>query len=202
MAITNGYTTLNDVKDSLNLDDSIDNAAIELAIATASRQIDDYCGRFFYKDGTELLPATRYYSPTDFYTVVVDDFVSLSEIATDDNFDRLYQTIWTESDSMFEPVNNPSRGWPRNRILAVGSYVFPANLPQSVRLKGIFGWSAVPYEVKTAAKIQASRLFLRNQSPFGIAGNTDLGTVRLAAKLDADVEALLRPMRKNNGLAY
>ena len=202
MAITNGYTTLNDVKDSLNLDDSIDNAAIELAIATASRQIDDYCGRFFYKDGTEAAPATRYYSPTDFYTVVVDDFVSLSEIATDDNFDQLYQTVWTASDRMFEPVNNPSRGWPLSRILAVGSYIFPANLPQSVRLKGIFGWSSVPFEVKTAAKIQASRLFLRNQSPFGIAGNTDLGTVRLAAKLDADVEALLRPMRKNNGLAY
>ena len=202
MAITNGYTTLNDVKDSLNLDDSIDNAAIELAIATASRQIDDYCGRFFYKDGTEAAPATRYYSPTDFYTVVVDDFVSLSEIATDDTFDQLYQTVWTASDRMFEPVNNPSRGWPLSRILAVGSYIFPANLPQSVRLRGIFGWSSVPFEVKTAAKIQASRLFLRNQSPFGIAGNTDLGTVRLAAKLDADVEALLRPMRKNNGLAY
>ena len=202
MAITNGYTTLNDVKDSLNLDDSIDNAAIELAIATASRQIDDYCGRFFYKDGTEAAPATRYYSPTDFYTVVVDDFVSLSEIATDDTFDQLYQTVWTVSDRMFEPVNNPSRGWPLSRILAVGSYIFPANLPQSVRLRGIFGWSSVPFEVKTAAKIQASRLFLRNQSPFGIAGNTDLGTVRLAAKLDADVEALLRPMRKNNGLAY
>jgi hypothetical protein len=202
VAITNGYTTLNDVKDSLNLDDSIDNAAIELAIATASRQIDDYCGRFFYKDGTEAAPATRYYSPTDFYTVVVDDFVSLSEIATDDTFDQLYQTVWTASDRMFEPVNNPSRGWPLSRILAVGSYIFPANLPQSVRLRGIFGWSSVPFEVKTAAKIQASRLFLRNQSPFGIAGNTDLGTVRLAAKLDADVEALLRPMRKNNGLAY
>jgi hypothetical protein len=60
----------------------------------------------------------------------------------------------------------------------------------------------VPYEVRSAAKIQASRLFLRTQSPFGIAGNTDMGTVRLSAKLDADVEALLRPMRKNNGLAY
>ena len=202
MAITNGYTTLNEVKDSLNLDDSIDNAAIELAIATASRMIDDYCGRFFYQDGTVGVPATRYYTPIDFYTVQVDDFVSLSEIATDDTFDQLYQTIWTATDRMFEPVNNPSRGWPLSRILAVGAYVFPANLPQSVRLKGIFGWSSVPYEVKTAAKIQASRLFLRNQSPFGIAGNTDMGTVRLAAKLDADVEALLRPMRKNNGLAY
>lgn len=201
MAITNGYTTLNDVKAALNLEDSMDNAALEMAIATASRQIDDYCGRFFYKDGTPEAPATRYYTPTDYYILPTDDFVSISEIATDDNFDRTYGTVWTSDDSMFEPVNNPSRGWPMTRILAVGSYVFPWNLPQSVRVKGVFGWSTVPYEVKTAAKIQASRLFLRNQSPFGIAGNTDIGTVRLAAKLDADVEALLRPMRKNNGLA-
>ena len=201
MAITNGYTTLNDVKAALNLEDSMDNAALEVAIATASRQIDDYCGRFFYKDGTVGVPATRYYTPTDYYIQPTDDFVSISEIATDDNFDRTYGTVWTADDSMFEPVNNPSRGWPMSRILAVGSYVFPWNLPQSVRVKGVFGWSDVPYEVKTAAKIQASRLFLRNQSPFGIAGNTDLGTVRLAAKLDADVEALLRPLRKNNGLA-
>ena len=201
MAITNGYTTLNDVKVALNLEDSIDNAAIELAIATASRMIDDYCGRFFYTDGTQGAPATRYYTPTDYYILPVDDFVSISEIATDDNFDRTYGSVWTADDSMFEPVNNPSRGWPMSRILAVGSYVFPWNLPQSVRVKGIFGWSTVPFEVKTAAKIQSSRLFLRNQSPFGIAGNTDMGTVRLAAKLDADVEALLRPLRKNNGLA-
>ena len=201
MAITNGYVTLNEVKDALNLEDSIDNASLEVAIATASRQIDDYCSRFFYKDGTVGVPATRYYTPTDYWILPTDDFVSISEIATDDNFDRTYSTVWTTDDSMFEPVNNPSRGWPLTRILAVGSYVFPWNLPQSVRVKGIFGWSAVPYEVKTAAKIQASRLFLRNQSPFGIAGNTDLGTVRLAAKLDADVEALLRPLRKNNGLA-
>ena len=201
MAITNGYTTLNDVKAALNLEDSMDNAALEVAIATASRQIDDYCGRFIYKDGTVGVPATRYYTPTDYYIQPTDDFVSISEIATDDNFDRTYGTVWQADDSMFEPVNNPSRGWPMSRILAVGAYVFPWNLPQSVRVKGVFGWADVPYEVKTAAKIQASRLFLRNQSPFGIAGNTDLGTVRLAAKLDADVEALLRPLRKNNGLA-
>jgi hypothetical protein len=201
VAITNGYVTLNEVKDALNLEDSIDNAALEMAIATASRQIDDYCGRFFYKDGTTAVPVIRYYTPTDYYILPVDDFVSLSQIATDDYFDQNYSTIWTISDRMFEPINNPSRGWPLTRILAIGSYVFPQLLPQSVRIKGIFGWSAVPYEVKTAAKIQASRLFLRNQSPFGIAGNTDMGTVRLAAKLDADVEALLRPLRKNNGLA-
>ena len=201
MAITNGYCTLNDVKAALNIEDSMDNAAIEVAIATASRMIDDYTGRFFYKDGTVGTPATRYYTPSDYWILPTDDFVSISEIATDDNFNRTYDTIWTADDSMFEPVNNPSRGWPMSRILAVGSYVFPFNLPQSVRLKGIFGWSAVPAEVNSAAQIQASRLFLRRQSPFGIAGSTDIGTVRLAAKLDADVEALLRPLRRNNGLA-
>ena len=201
MAITNGYTTLNDVKSALNIEDSMENASIEMAIATASRQIDDYCGRFFYTDGTVQTPATRYYTPQNYWVLPTDDFVSISEIATDDDFDQTYDTVWTATDSMFEPVNNPSRGWPLTRILATGAYVFPSPLPQSVRVRGIFGWSSVPFEVKTAAKIQASRLFLRNQSPFGIAGNTDLGTVRLAAKLDADVEALLRPMRRNNGLA-
>ena len=201
MAITNGYCTLNDVKSALNLDDSAENAAIELAIATASRQIDDYCGRFFYTDGTSIAPATRYYSPTDWWDLPVDDFISVNEIATDTSFDQTWTTIWATTDRMFEPVNNPSRGWPLTRILAVDAYVFPRFMPQSVRVKGVFGWSAVPYEVKSAAKIQASRLFLRNQSPFGIAGSTDIGTVRLSSKLDPDVEALLRPLRKNNGLA-
>jgi hypothetical protein len=52
-----------------------------------------------------------------------------------------------------------------------------------------------------ATLIQASRLFVRRQSPFGIAGTPDLGTVRLSAKLDAEVEALVRPFRKQNGIA-
>ena len=200
MAITNGYTTLEDVKAALNIDDLVEDYAIEAAITTASRQIDDYCGRFFYQSGTLLVPAVRYYTPVSAYVLPVDDFVSIAEIAVDGNFNQTYTTVWSATDSMFEPVNNPARGWPRTRILAVGRFIFAQTLPQSARIKGIFGWSEVPSEVSTAAKIQASRLFLRNQSPFGIAGSTDIGTVRLAAKLDADVEALLRPLRRNSGL--
>lgn len=201
MAIVNGYCTLAELKASLQIDDPNDNAALEVAIATASRMVDDYTGRFFYKDGTSLAPATRYYTPESAWVLPTDDFVSISEIASDDNFNRTYDSVWTATDSMFEPVNNPSRGWPMTRILAVGSYIFPFTLPQSVRVKGIFGWSAIPYEVNMATMIQASRLFVRRQSPFGIAGSPEMGTVRLSARLDADVEALLRPMRRNNGLA-
>jgi hypothetical protein len=52
-----------------------------------------------------------------------------------------------------------------------------------------------------ATKIQASRLFVRRQSPFGIAGSPEIGTVRLGSRLDPDVEVLLRPFRKVSWMA-
>lgn len=201
MAITNGYCTLAEMKTALQLTDNVDDTSLEVAVAAASRMIDNYTSRFFYKSGTTEAPATRYYTPQDIWTLATDDIVSISEIASDDNFNRTYGTIWAADDYMVEPVNNPARGWPVSRVLAVGAYIFPSTLPQSVRIKGVFGFSAVPSEINIATQLQASRLFVRRQSPFGIAGSAELGTVRLAAKLDADVEALTRSFRKNNGLA-
>lgn len=195
MAITNGYCTLNELKAALAISDSVDDSALEAAINSTSRMIDDYTNRFFYKDGTSGSEVTRYYTPNDMWQLYTDDFVSISSVATDDNFNQTWDTVWDSSDWMIEPINNPRRGWPYNRVLAIGSYIFPANLPQSVKIIGIWGWSSVPPEVNSACVIQASRIFNRRQSPFGIAGSPDIGTVRLLSRLDADVEALLRPMR-------
>ena len=200
MALTNAYCTLSDLKTSLAIEDIADDTALEAAILTASRMIDHYTGRFFYRDGTTAAPVVRYYTAQDWYTCNVDDFVSLSQIATDDNFDQLYTTIWQSDDYMVEPVNNPRRGWPLSRLLAIDSYIFPYNLPQSVKVTAVWGWPSVPAEISMATKLQASRLFIRRQSPFGIAGTPDLGTVRLSSRLDPDVEALIRPFRKMNGL--
>jgi hypothetical protein len=202
VALTNAYCTLSDVKNALAIDDINDDLAIEVAIMTASRMIDDYCGRFFYKDGTALSPVSRYFTPKDWWTCDIDDIVTITEVATDDNFDQAWETVWTTSDYMVEPINNPRRGWPYTRLIAIGAYIFPAQLPQTLRVKGIWGWSSIPYEIQTACKLQASRLFVRKQSPFGVAGSVDMGTVRLTSRLDPDVEALIRPMRKMNGLAY
>ena len=201
MAITNGYCTLAELKASLAISDSIDDTPLEAAITATSRMIDDYTGRFFYRNGTAQTPVSRYYTPLDPWTMNMDDNYTITEVATDDNFNQTWDTVWATSDYMLEPVNNPQRGWPVNRILAIGRYVWPYYLPQSCRITGIWGWAAVPAEVNMATLIQAARLFTRRQSPFGIAGSPDLGTVRLSAKLDADVETLLRPFKKNNGLA-
>ncbi len=201
MALTNAYCTLAELKASLAITDSVDDTPLEAAITATSRMIDDYTGRFFYRNGTTQSPVARYYTPLDPWTMNMDDSVSITEVATDDNFNQTWDTVWSTSDYMLEPVNNPQRGWPVNRILAIGRYVWPYYLPQSCRITGVWGWNAVPAEINMATLIQAARLFTRRQSPFGIAGSPDLGTVRLTAKLDADVEALLRPFRKNNGLA-
>jgi hypothetical protein len=202
MGLVNAYCTLSDIKDALAIEDINDDLAIEAAIMAASRMIDDYTGRFFYKDGTTAVPVVRYFTPRDWWTCNIDDIVSINEVATDDNFDQLYTTIWVPADYMVEPINNPRRGWPFNRILAIGPYILPANLPQTLRITGVWGWPSVPYEINLAARLQASRLFIRKQSPFGVAGSTDMGTVRLSARLDPDVEALIRPFKKMNGLAY
>lgn len=202
MAISNGYCTLAELKDSLAIDDSTDNASLEAAIMSASRMIDDYTQRFFYKDGTQAAPVARYYTPQDAYDLNIDDIVTVVSIATDDNLEFEYDTVWSTTDWVIEPINNPRKGWPYNRLIAVGAYVWPFNIPQAVKITGAWGWSAVPQEIQLATKIQASRLFVRRQSPFGIAGTPELGTVRLSARLDPDVEALIRPFKRVRGLAY
>lgn len=201
---TTVYTTLADVKNGLQIEDINDDTAIEAAILTASRQIDEYCQRFFYKEGTVQNPSTRYYTAYNPWTLETDDIVTLTEVAADTGFDTplQYEEVWNlSSDIMVEPVNNDKKGWPYTRLLAVGSYVFPYFFPQCVRIKGVFGFPEVPYEVELACKIQASRLFVRKQSPFGIAGSVELGTVRLNSRLDPDVEMLLKTFRRNGGLA-
>lgn len=203
---TNVYTTLADVKNSLQIEDSNDDVAIQAAILSASRMIDEYCQRFFYQEGTLAAPATRYYTAVSPWYIETDDIVQITQLACDPSFEQTYDQIWNTTtpplDVMYEPVNNPQKGWPYTRVLAIGSYVFPYFFPQTVKITGIFGFPEVPYEVELACKLQAARLFIRKQSPFGIAGSVELGTVRLNSRLDPDVEMLLKTFRRNKGLAY
>lgn len=60
MAITNGYCTLQEVKDELRVEsfDAIDDAVLERIIEDVSRRIDGHCARQFFVSGS----AARYYS--------------------------------------------------------------------------------------------------------------------------------------------
>jgi hypothetical protein len=84
MTITNGYTTLNDVKAALRIVDAVDDGLIELAIETSSREIDGYCNRIFYNAGT----AARYFAAQNELVCDVDDLAGTAiTLQTDQNAD-------------------------------------------------------------------------------------------------------------------
>jgi hypothetical protein len=199
VAITNGYATLADVKNSLKITDNMDDSLLEIAVESASRLIDGYTGRYFYNGGT----ATRNYAASDSWMCFIDDLQSLSELATTDEVGNSY-TTWTANDYQLEPLNGLSGGMtqPYTSIRAVKQYVFPFLADRAlVKVTGVWGWASVPMAVKQATILQAARIFKRNDSPLGVAGFGDMGVVRVGARLDPDVQHLVDPYRSMRNFA-
>lgn len=196
MAITNGYATLAQVKAGLRITDSVDDTLLEMAVESASRAIDSYCNRVFYSTGTAVV---RYYSPVDSYLCDIDDLVSLTSLYTNsDETQSSYDILWTSEDRQLEPLNGLADGQPTpfTRIRAIGDYTFQTlNGEASVKVTGVFGYSAVPIAITQATVIQASRIYKRLDSPLGIISG-ELGTMRVGTRLDPDVAQLVDGFRK------
>jgi hypothetical protein len=194
MAITNGYCTLAQVKASLRITDTVDDALLELAVEAASREIDQATERTFYNMGT----ATRFFVARDAYFTEIDDLISIEHLKTDPDGDSGFQVTWSPTDYQLEPLNGFVSGiqTPATGIRARDTYLFPIEEEEAlVQVKGVWGWSAIPTAIKQATVILASRIFKRNDSPLGVAGFGDLGIIRVG-KLDPDVEALIHSFRK------
>lgn len=66
---------------------------------------------------------------------------------------------------------------------------------KGVKIVGTRGWPAVPRPIEMSCIIQSGRIFNRRNTPFGIAGAPEVGQMRLLARLDPDVEQMLRAYR-------
>jgi len=202
MPITNGYASLNQVKAALRISDAVDDALLEMAVESASRLIDGYCGRSFFSQGT----AIRVYAPDNPYLVQIDDLSSGTvTVKTSSVADSIFDTTWATTDIQLEPLNGRTEGqaWPFTRIRAVGDYLWPSDDygEATVQVTGVFGWpGGAPTNVKQAAIIQASRIFKRLDSPLGVAGFGDMGAIRVGRGLDPDVAQLVEPYRKMTGI--
>ena len=193
MAITNGYASLIQLKSAIGIADGIDDPMLEMAIESASRQIDSYTERYFYNAGT----ATKIFAPIDNWVCPTEDFITLTKVETSEDGES-YDTEWTADDWQAEPLNGRSGGLVTSytQIRAVEDYLFPyRNGEATVRLTGTWGWSAVPIAITQATIILASRIFKRLDSPLGIISN-DLGSMRVGFRLDPDVQHLIDPYRK------
>jgi hypothetical protein len=191
MAITNGYATLAEVKAALRLTDSVDDSLLERAIESASRRIDGYCGRWFYKTSAT---AVNIY-PINEYLVAFPDDVSNTSITIkiDTNADGTYATTLTQGvDYILEPTDAALRGYPYTHARMVGGQTFPLEVTPSfptVQVTAQWGWNAVPSDVNQACVLLAMRQFARLNAALGVVGFADMAiTVRA---VDPDVRDLL-----------
>ena len=195
MAITNGYCTLAEVKASLRIPtaDTVDDALLELAVESASRDIDQACERQFYQTIT-----ARVYAPRDSFITPIDDLVSVTSIKTSTNADGVFDITWASGDYQLEPLNGLAGGvvTPYDTIRAVGDYTFPTAYGEAtVQVTGVFGFFSVPTAVKQATVLLAARIFKRNDSPGGVMGFGDLGVIRVG-RMDPDIDRLIAPFKK------
>lgn len=191
MAITNGYTTLADLKAALRLTDNVDDSLLERAIESASRRIDGYCGRWFYKTSAT---AVNIY-PINEYLVAFPDDVSNTSITIkiDTNADGTYATTLTQGvDYILEPTDAALRGYPYTHARMVGGQTFPLEVTPSfptVQVTAQWGWNAVPSDVSQACVLLSMRQFARLNAALGVVGFADMAiTVRA---VDPDVRDLL-----------
>ncbi len=207
MAIANGYASLSQIKSALRIPagDATDDALLEMAVESASRLIDAYCGRNFINAGT----VTRYYNTENPYVVQIDDARSIAQVETSTSLDGVYDTTWTigtaggQGDAQPEPINDYLGGvvWPFTRIRAIGDYSFPTGPENSIKVRAVFGWPNIPVTVTQATILQSLRIFSRLQSPLGVAGFGDMGIMRVSRGLDPDVVQLVEGYRRVNGVA-
>ena len=193
MAISNGYCTLEQIKASAGITDTVDDVLLELAVEAASREIDGATERQFFQTTT-----TRVYAPRDSYITDIDDLVTVTTIKTSTAADGTFDETWTSTDYQLEPLNGLAGGiaTPANAIRAVGDYTFPTSGGEAtVQVAGTFGFASVPTQITQATVLLGSRIFKRNDSPLGVAGFGDIGVIRVG-RLDPDVEVMIAPFKK------
>lgn len=192
------YCTLDELKAALNISDTTDDTQLEAVITAASSFIDGHCNRdFTVAAGT----TSRDYAPTGRYDVLlIDDCTTIQSVSIDDGLDGSFSITLGTADWQAEPLNGRHGGLalPYNRLRPLEDGYWPVEWRgrATVRVTATYGWSEIPPVVRQAAILQSSRLFVRYDSPLGVAGFGDLGAMRVSSRVDPDVAMMLSPYRR------
>lgn len=204
MAIVNGYASLVELRQRLDINSAEHNEQMERAIEAASRLIDRMTGRRFYANA-----GTRYYTPDNGLRLIVDDIAVTSgaalitSIKTDDDWDGVYETTWAASDYYLLPDNHGEIDRPvfEIEVNPNGRYAWPTGVRRGVEIVGTFGWSIdgnPPTDIIEATLLAASQLFKRRDTIYGVSGTPALGVVTVQTRMtrDAHFMDLITPYRR------
>lgn len=169
------YCTIEALKSSFKDSRSTDDLEYHSACFAASRAMEQYCQRTFYRT-TE----TRTLIPTSMYRVELPafhDLVSVTTVRTDDDGDGTFEATWAASDYQLlcldntPNINAAPEPRPYSKIKAIGTRNFPVlnMMPRSrldrVEVTGVWGWQQVPWAIKKAAEIVAAETFKLKDAP-------------------------------------
>lgn len=180
------YATVEELKSRLGIGvaDTVDDFELHHACHTASRWVEEYCDRVFWRTPAGTV---RTFVPDDPYLLTLPgdgDLVTVSAVKTDPSGGGTYSTTWTAADYQLLP-HNPSaasEARPYTKIRAVGSHTFPAPgcggvRQDRVQVTGVFGWPAVPMGVRASALIIAAETFKLKDTFAGQGGFGEFGPV-------------------------
>jgi hypothetical protein len=209
LTVNQFYTSVEEVKQRLNITDSESDFQIQAAVPAAARAIEAYCGRHFYP-----LAETRTFVPYTIYMLPLDDLVSVTSFKVDRDGDGVFEETWvqgTDYELAYGPdeYNQNASGEARPYTIARtinamgGGLFFPYTWEFSrldrIQVTGTWGWPQVPYGVQEAAAQTAAEIFKLKDSPFGLAGTSEFGMIRVPAQNPYIVKLLcdyINPRRK------
>lgn len=175
------YCTVEALKSRLGIDadDTADDFELHAACFAASRSLEHFCDRTFWRTSASEV---RTFVPQSWYCLKLpsfNDLVSVASLKTDAGGDGTFETSWTASEYQLLPQNPAAapETRPYTEIKAL-SRTFPKLYTTGVRtdtvqITGVFGWPAVPWGIKMAARILAQDAFKLKDTNFGQSGEGD-----------------------------
>lgn len=204
--MTTSYCTVESLAAEVGISDGDDDAQLTLAITSASRQIDDHCGRRFYQD--DAVVVRSFYAESARCVDLLDqpDDGPSTEISTttglivkiDEDGDGTFGTTLTIStDFILLPLNAAADGHAFSQIYLADNYSFPrpSNGRPGVQVTAKFGWPSIPDNLEKACVIQAAQLYHAKKAMFGAVQLGDSAAMR-ARPMDPVAAGLLGRLRK------
>lgn len=204
MAVSDGYLTTTEAAAYIGRQYPDGSGVLDDIVSAVSRMIDQHCGRHFYADGTISVPVARVFKverSDELELGPFNDLTSITTLKTDDNGDGTYETTIAVGNYQLHPVNALSRGAyaePYTEIDLLNGTTFPLPVESGreylIQVTGVWGWPAVPIEVKQAARILVAEMAKLQDAPLGLVGSPEFGMARVPGYMPRHVTQMLSPL--------
>lgn len=202
------YCTVDALKSRFADTATTDDHEYYAACFAASRALEHYCQRTFYRTATGTARTFVADDPYCLWLPEFNDLVSLSTLKTDAGGDGTFETTWASTDYQLWPVNPAAapEQRPYTKIRAIGSQTFPLpygtlSRDDRVEVTGVWGWPSVPMGVKQAALIVAAETFkLKDAAGTVTAGFEDFDVSMLGVEARRRFARFAGPYRRRTVL--